>query len=726
METIPTEALVVESTPPPPPRDTPELFAHPHVRATFGFGGQLVTVLPSYSGTACSPIVEIVFLKDVANDAETQSLIEAVSASPSPFVLGDTPKSLVVRFASKEAQACREKMAEVGDNEEALRKLEDEALLWDFLVLLCQQNGVVVSSDVSDLLMKDGPSMVRSVPSPASASSSQDESLDALRQLLFSGRKKDAVDMACSKGLWGHALMLSSRMDEQTRTYVVNRFTASLMNSDPLSTFYTLLLGRTPSAVKPEGLPRAGDWKPHLAMILANRMSKLENSSIVGLGDSLLAQKRLHAAHLCYHLANVHFGVYGNVESKYSLLGIDHTHLVTGSYPKPSDLHMMEVLEYAMSLSKQDFLMPNFQLFKFLHALKLLELGFVPKALKYCEQISCSAVVKNPHCFVPVFLHLLVETSVRLHHLSCPFEVVENEYPSWLHQLQQVVADALSTDYAPSILSPSPAFSSVSQSYAAQQQLPSQPIIGLQATTTGGYLSVPGTAGGSRVESGASSKEGSVINMKIDVSAAMRGPPPPSPPPTDTDGVASASAQNNEPVTDQPPQQQGGGLVQPMQTYDATQFQAGYDQSTSVVTQQQQLFGVQAPMQTVQPPFHVGSSDTGYGQFGASADGQALNSGSGLQEPSYAHSQVVPAQQYGAAAQQMITMSQVPPEVGPGEEFQPRQETEGATTSGVGEGAQMAEVAYADCKFGGVHVLYKQYVWLLHILYSTFWLITGS
>lgn len=48
--------------------------------------------------------------------------------------------------------------------------------------------------------------------------------------------------------------MLASGMEEQCRTYVVNRFTASMMTSDPLNTYYTLMLGRTPSAVKVQHL----------------------------------------------------------------------------------------------------------------------------------------------------------------------------------------------------------------------------------------------------------------------------------------------------------------------------------------------------------------------------------------------------------------------------------------------------------------------------------------
>ena len=61
---------------------------------------------------------------------------------------------------------------------------------------------------------------------------------------------QDALDLACGRTLWGHALMLASCMEDQSRTYVVNRFTASLSSTDPLSTFYTMLLGRTPSVVR--------------------------------------------------------------------------------------------------------------------------------------------------------------------------------------------------------------------------------------------------------------------------------------------------------------------------------------------------------------------------------------------------------------------------------------------------------------------------------------------
>jgi hypothetical protein len=431
-------------------------------------------------------------IRDFLGDAESKEFVEAVEEFPGPFIPMDTPKNVVVSFASRRAQLCRERgEAAVTKSEGASSSnmsadmCEDEALLWGFLVLLCQQNGVVVPSDVADLLVKDLPLTFKS--SSHLGAQGQQESLDSLRNLLISGRKKDALDFACSKSLWGHALMLASRMDDQSRTYVVNRFTASLLTTDPLNTFYTLLIGRTPSSVKPEGLSRAGDWRPHLSMILANKTSELETASIVSLGDSLMSRKRLHAAHLCYYLADVHFGSYGDLDTRYSLLGVDHTELKTGMYPQLQDLCKMEVFEYAMSLTKQDFAMPAFQVFKLLRMLKLAEYGFLKRALKYCEQVS-RTVMKQLDRYLPVFLKLLVNLSIRLHHFTSDFGYIETELPSWLYQLQRSVDALLSTGYTPNVLSPSPAFSSVSQAYSSHNTQP-QLVIGLQQDAA--HLTVP-------------------------------------------------------------------------------------------------------------------------------------------------------------------------------------------------------------------------------------------
>lgn len=486
----------IEATPPSPARETPELFVSPHVRSSFSASGQLVTVLPM------AAIVELASLRDCLHDPETTAFVAQVEASPGPLLVGETPKSQVVQFAVRSAEICRQKSTQELESSEEWKRCEEEAMLWDFLALMCQQNGVLLASDVSELLIKEQPLSFQCASHLGSIN--LQPALDALRLLLMSGRRKEALDLACSKSLWGHALMLASRMDEQSRTYVVNRFTASLMTTDPLSTFYTLLLDRSPSVLKPDGLSRAGDWRPHLAVMLANSSSRRDQTSIRSLGDSLRVRGRLAAAHLCYHLADVSFGPYGSVEARYSLLGVDHSQLHVGCYPKPAQLERMEVLEYAVSLSKHDFSLPHFQTYKLLHVLKLTEAGFLAKALKYCEQISYS-VVKKPHKYSQLFLHWLVELCVRLQHSGSPFTLADSELPSWLQHLQQAAMDTLSADYTPSsnIHSPSPAFSSVSQA------LPRPPLFGL--------LNVPRGVGEPPLSVNSSCDEGSLSNMPFTV-----------------------------------------------------------------------------------------------------------------------------------------------------------------------------------------------------------------
>ncbi len=491
----------VQTTPPPTPRQTPELFMYPHVRASFGFGGQIVTILPRKP----SHCVEISVLKDFVQDVESAMITESVSSFPGPFLAGSTPKNTVVQYITMEIKTVKEKMNTVSESNEnclELKQLKDEALLWEFLLLLCRQNGVILPTDISDMLIKDSPVDVNSTLHLGNVD--RGEALAIIRNLLLAGQRKQALDMACSHCLWGHALMLA---DEQSRNYVVNRFTASLSSTDPLGTFYTLLLGQMPSAVKVDGSQRAGEWRHHLAMILANQHSKLDLTAIVSLGDALLSRERLHAAHLCYYLGNVHFGSYGDQTSKYTLLGVDQSKTHATVYPNPQDLRKMEVFEFAMCLSKHDFSLPGFQMYKFLLVLKLLEIGHTSQALKYCEQIS-SSVLKGPKHYSPVFFSALSDISVRLHHLTSPYSVIENELPLWLASLEGYMREVATSDYTPHLFSPSPAFSSVSQSYP-QQQNTGQVFL---ATQHGQFLTQPTTSGGSEIVSSSVGGEMSVVH----------------------------------------------------------------------------------------------------------------------------------------------------------------------------------------------------------------------
>jgi hypothetical protein len=355
-------------------------------------GGTLIIVTPTAPSEYNKATVQLIQLQNVV--PEYGKFVEELSSQPGPLIPGNTPKSEVVRFANSKADQCKMACANT-ESSEVAEQWREKALLWEYLVLLCQQNGVVVPSDLSELLTRNHqltPAMFDLVPPTARP---QREVQHDFRMLILDGRKKDALDHACRHALWGHALMLASTMEEQSHQYVVNRFTASLLSSDPLNTFYTLILGRTPNITKPDGLARGGDWKPHLSVILSNETPS-NNAAIISLGDSLMSKGRLFGAHFCYKMADVELEGYGCQVHRYSLLGVGPQEVIFGEFPNLDQLAMTLVYEFAMSLGKETFTIPLFQTFKFLHLIQLIQAGQCEMALVYCELMAL-AVFKCPY-----------------------------------------------------------------------------------------------------------------------------------------------------------------------------------------------------------------------------------------------------------------------------------------------------------------------------------------
>mgnify|MGYP001794845924 CR=1 FL=1 len=67
--------------------------------------------------------------------------------------------------------------------------------------------------------------------------------------LSSTGSTKEALEWAMSRALWGHALLLSSKMASRVFAQVLTRFAnSSMTHNDPLQTLYQLMSQRQPNA----------------------------------------------------------------------------------------------------------------------------------------------------------------------------------------------------------------------------------------------------------------------------------------------------------------------------------------------------------------------------------------------------------------------------------------------------------------------------------------------
>ncbi|XP_061657859.1 protein transport protein Sec16A isoform X3 [Syngnathoides biaculeatus] len=448
----------------PPPRPaTPEKFTIPHRCARFGPGGHLVQVLPNLPSAGQPALVDIHNLEIMLQNTAAQ---EELLTFPGPLVKEETHKVDVIKFSQNKAVAC--------SHDNNLLDRDSARLLWDFIVLLCRQNGTVVGTDIADLLLKEHRSVWLPGKSPNEANlidfnneplaraeeepeagplallshilttvpENVGEETEHFRELLLFGRKKDALEAAMKGGLWGHALLLASKMDSRTHARVMTRFANSLPINDPLQTVYQLMSGRMPASATCCGEEKWGDWRPHLAMVLSNltHTLDLDTRTITTMGDTLASKGLIDAAHFCYLMAQAGFGVYTKKTAKMVLIGSNHSspfyHFATNEA-----IQRTEAYEYAQSLGSQPCSFPNFQVFKLIYACRLAEAGLSAQAFHYCEVISRTVLVQ-PSYYSPVFISQVIQMSEKLRFFDPqlkekPEQELFNE-PDWLIHLRQL------------------------------------------------------------------------------------------------------------------------------------------------------------------------------------------------------------------------------------------------------------------------------------------------
>ncbi|KAM5146627.1 protein transport protein Sec16A isoform 2-T2 [Mantella aurantiaca] len=441
---------------------TPEKFGSPHVCARFGPGGHLIKVLPNLPSDGQPTLVEIHNMEIILQSCPEQ---EQMRAFPGPLVKDETHKVDVINFAQNKAKDCSQN--------ENLIDQESARLLWDFIVLLCRQNGTVVGTDIAELLLQDHKTVWLPGKSPNEANlidfsneplEQEEESVasqlsfltdtlpitgavmeketERFRELLLYGRKKDALESAMKHGLWGHALLLASKMDSRTHARVMTRFANSLPINDPLQTVYQLLSGRMPAAATCCGDEKWGDWRPHLAMVLSNITNNLDvpTRTMTTMGDTLVSRGLLDAAHFCYIMAQVGFGVYTKKTTKLVLIGSNHS-LSFAKFATNEAIQRTEAYEYAQSLGTQTISLPNTQVYKFIYACRLAENGLSAQAFHYCEVIA-KTVLKHPSYYSPVLVSQLLQVSLHLRFFDPQLkEKPEQELfvePSWLVRLRHL------------------------------------------------------------------------------------------------------------------------------------------------------------------------------------------------------------------------------------------------------------------------------------------------
>ncbi|KAK5852418.1 hypothetical protein PBY51_023887 [Eleginops maclovinus] len=448
----------------PPPRPaTPEKFSMPHRCARFGPGGHLVQVLPNLPSAGQPALVDIHNLETMLQDTPEQAELRAF---PGPLVKEETHKVDVIKFSQNKALECAR------DNN--LLDRDSARLLWEFIMLLCRQNGTVVGTDIADLLLKEHRSVWLPGKSPNEANlidfnneplaraeeepgagplsllsdtfmivpENLGKETERFRELLLFGRKKDALEAAMKGGLWGHALLLASKMDNRTHARVMTRFANSLPINDPLQTVYQLMSGRMPASATCCGEEKWGDWRPHLAMVLSNltHTLDLDTRTISTMGDTLASKGLIDAAHFCYLMAQVGLGVYTKKSTKLVLIGSNHS-LPFYQCATNEAIQRTEAYEYAQSLGSQPCLQPNFQVFKLIYACRLAEAGLSAQAFHYCEVIS-RTILMQPSFYSPVFISQLIQMSEKLRFFDPQLkEKPEQELfvePGWLSHLRQL------------------------------------------------------------------------------------------------------------------------------------------------------------------------------------------------------------------------------------------------------------------------------------------------
>ncbi|TFY71190.1 hypothetical protein EVG20_g1803 [Dentipellis fragilis] len=303
--------------------------------------------------------------------------------------------------------------------------------------------------------------------------------LDKIQEFLVRGDRRNAYHYALDERLYAHAMVIASSVDKEAWKEVVSEFIKAELTAkdepngktlrvkdaapaasngrESLRVAYSLFSGQGAASVHElipvKSLQKAPDtlqvpqaphitplspnfpapsvttaipseslskWCETAAMIMSGPSQAESTSALMALGDCLLANQWIEAAHSCYLLAgqaSVLAGI-GSSSARVILVG-GSRNAATSVHVDHDPIIFSEIVEFAMSLATppkgQDAFsgLPNLQAYKLVRAANLAEFGHVQIANRYCEAIAAS--ISRGNAFVnPIFIEQLKELSERL------------------------------------------------------------------------------------------------------------------------------------------------------------------------------------------------------------------------------------------------------------------------------------------------------------------------
>ncbi|KAH7469262.1 Protein transport protein SEC16A-like protein [Phytophthora ramorum] len=219
-----------------------------------------------------------------------------------------------------------------------------------------------------------------------------------LRELLLVGDRKGAVSAAMSAHMWPEAMLIASFTDKEEyrrvlRTYLDEHYATG----DPCRALFMSFADQQENSVQePKRLLQTNaqqstdslilsSWVSHAQVLLANRTADT-SKILTELGDRLWNElDAVAAAHVCYLLAGAQVEA-PMPSSKMALLGGDHrTPKEARFYVSPAAVQRTEVYEWAQKHSKGAAanLMIPFQGYKLIYAMLLADHGKLEAAFKY-------------------------------------------------------------------------------------------------------------------------------------------------------------------------------------------------------------------------------------------------------------------------------------------------------------------------------------------------------